>query len=876
MMDIRDDSRLVKPFNRGWLFAYDPDSTPDTKRALPDASGTDFVPVALPHTWQTFETTREIHPFVRNPAEGDNPYWWLGWGWYRKAFRLDPRHRGRRAFLEFDGAQKVARVYCNGQLMDEHAGGFASFSVDLTAVLRWDAPNIVAVAVHAAQRDAFGGIPPMNAGNWALYGGLYREARLVLTHPVYIPFQGSASFDGGMRITTPQVSRSEANVQLITHVRNEDLTPRQVTVQHEILQRDGAVVTRLARSVELAAGASLAVEPEQVMIRQPRLWSPDDPYCYTVNTMIMEGDQMLDAWRAPLGFRWFHWDNRENALYLNDQRVRLTGMNRHQEYPWLGDAVPWWLHEQELHELRYALGVNFARWCHYPNDQRVYDWCDRHGVIVCEEVPCIKSLPFGQAHQRQQVLEMIRRDRNHPCIIMWSMGNETDNGADGRWARAEDPTRLIHYRKVQGPNPEADHTHEQLDMENLLRCTIRGWWETAAMDADTAPLPEDAANGQITGSEAWQHAAACLPDGSIRGRIDEDTVIWIYADHGADREYRNCPLKHVNPKGWVDAYRQPKAIYGLWQANRTERLMVRARAYWWRRPHIGTERDIVVDSNGDSVELWVGDRSYGHQQPTPENFHSVVYRAVRVEDQVLRVVARRGAEEVEERIPMAGPPTALRLRSSHTELEASLDSVALLTVDVVDAAGQTVVGARPTLQWSAAGPGQLLGPAHWESDINRREEHDGTMYIITPVTMPVRATTTPGNLRIIVAADRLQTAEVDIAVRVCVADPADGITEESLMAGDGQRLADQAAAARNGGVDRISQPPMVYADLVLPAGKDPEVVRARVRSLLLDTAGTAAVDALLDTLVGLALSVKGNLIADDINFHLAEWHKSRS
>lgn len=867
--------RIVRRFCHGWAFCYDPEAEADITRAAVDAPGDDFIPVSLPHTWQTYETTGEVHPFVRNPSERDNPYWWHGWGWYRKSFRLDARHRGRRVFVEFDAAQKLSRVYCNGQFMAEHAGGFSSFSVDLTSAIRWDQPNVLCVAVSALQDDSAGGIPPMSAGNWALYGGMYREARLVLTHSVYIPFQGSAEAEGGTVVTTPELSRERARIRMTTHLCNAGPEPRSVSVTQTVRDDAGKTQVRFTDSVRLPPGSAVPLTQESPVIPNPRLWSPDDPVCYTVHTEVAEGGVCLDEWQTPLGFRWFRWDAAENALYLNDRRIRITGMNRHQEYPWLGDAVPWWIHERELHEMRYGMGVNFARWCHYPNDKRVYEWCDRHGILVCEEVPCIKPLPFGEAHQRQQVREMIRRDRNHPSIILWSMGNETDNAADGRWARAEDPTRLIHYRKVQGPTPESDHTHEQLDMENLLRCTVRGWWEPSAMDADTAPLPKDAENGQVTGHESLQHAAARITGGSVRGRVDEDTVVWIYADHGADREYRHCPLKHVNPKGWVDAYRQPKELYWLWKANRCPELTVHIRAYFWRPAMLGTRRDIVVDSNAGSVELFVGERSLGVQHPQAERFYSVVFPGVEVADEPLRVVARRGEETLEECVPMTGAAFALRLSASHTALNAGRDAVALVTADVVDRDGHAVIGARPDLEWSVEGPGRLTAPARWVSDINRRHSMDGTMYIITPVVMPVRASGEPGNITVRVQSEGLETAEAVIRVEAPGLPPDDGITELDAITGDGRRPARQRAEGREHSAARDAGLPLVYEDLILESDH-PESVRTQVRDLLMEVADESALDVLLNALTDLALSSQGSLIADDINFYLSYWHDRKN
>ncbi len=865
--------RIERTLNKHWRFCYDPEPVAGTERAAADHDTRDFLAIGLPHTWHTYETTAQMHPFIRNPSEVDNPYWWRGWGWYRKRFHIDRRHAGRRVFLEFDGVQKFSRVYCNGRDMAQHAGGFNTFSVDITDAVRWGEENVLTVAVSARRDDDFGHIPPMTAGNWNTYGGIYRDVRLVLKHPVHIPFQGSADYDGGTFVTTPEVSRDQAKVQVITHLRNEESSERRVTVRQRIVDPDGKIVAEFEAATTIAGQDTTTLTQDSPVVVRPRLWSPESPALYTLQTAVLGNGKTLDTLVSPLGFRWFRWDNQTNTLYLNDERVRITGMNRHQEYPWLGDAIPKRFHEMDLRDMRENLGINFARWCHYTQDKFVYDWCDRNGILVCEEVPNIKDLPFGSDIQQRQVVEMIRRDRNHPCIIMWSMGNETDNAADGRWACAEDNTRIIHYRKVTGPTPASDHSHLQLDMENLLRCTVRGWWESDAMDPECVPLPSDHENGQVTGSEAWQHAAARIRDGSIRGRIDDDTVVWIYADHGADREYRHCPLKHINPKGWVDAYRQPKQIYWLWQANRTQRLMAHARDYWWRPAHLGTLRDIVVDSNGDTVELFVGNERLGKQRPGPDNFFSVIFRNVPVRDADLRIVARRGSETVTHLTPMCGAPAALRLRSWPACLTADRADIALITVDVVDDNGVSVIGARPPVRWNIEGPGALLAPADMVTDIDQREAMDGTMYTIMPLVMPVRAGSQPGKITVSVSAFGLRSARIGLECRPAGPSPNDGIVEPSVENGGLERLRQQRRdAERISGGDAESFP-RIDADIHIDA-TDRDGIRRELWHKLgmqgsrIETALENG--ALMERLIDLTLAGNGVLIADDINFHLRQ------
>ncbi|MCD8482562.1 MAG: hypothetical protein LR015_07820 [Verrucomicrobia bacterium] len=151
----------------------------------------------------------------------------------------------------------------------------------------------------------------------------------------------------------------------------------------------------------------------------------------------------------------------------------MNGTNRHQEYPWIGDAMPHWMHLRDTLDMRNNLAHNFTRTAHYPQDPYVYHLSDELGLITVAEVPNIKSLAFGKDIQFNNVLEMVRRLRNHPSIFMWSVGNETDSAADSAWVAAEDPTRYIHQRKTENFGLHIDHDHTNLDMESLLRVTVR-------------------------------------------------------------------------------------------------------------------------------------------------------------------------------------------------------------------------------------------------------------------------------------------------------------------------------------------------------------------------------------------------------------------
>jgi hypothetical protein len=192
---------------------------------------------------------------------------------------------------------------------------------------------------------------------------------------------------------------------------------------------------------------------------------------YKVWSELTDGSRVADNYTSPLGFRWFRWDYTENFLYVNGKKMVIHGGNRHQEYPWLGDAIPRWITEMDFRDIAENLNYNFMRTAHYPNDKYVYELTDKYGIVIDEESPSIKNQPFSTEVQEQQMKEMIRRDRNHPSIMFWGIGMETDHPVNPRIALSEDTTRIVTGTRVVNVAQQAVriHTFEGMPKENTLK-----------------------------------------------------------------------------------------------------------------------------------------------------------------------------------------------------------------------------------------------------------------------------------------------------------------------------------------------------------------------------------------------------------------------
>ncbi len=873
-----DAGRIEKTINTQWTFNYFPaEDASELGCEQPGFDDSKWSYISVPHTWQTYETTHELHPYIRNVSAEDNPYWWNGWGWYRKHIVIGKEHEGRKVTFEFDGVQKYSKIYLNGKLLGDHKGGFTSFYVDATDAVKFGEDNVLTVAVNNALKDKHG-IPPMNAGNWAVYGGIVRDVRIVITDRVNVPFQGSYLHEGGTFITTPYVSEQRASVQIKTYVQNKNATERNVRIVTVVADTNRNEIARLVTSQKIGAGQIAEYVQKAERIDNPHLWSPETPYIYQVYTEVYDGERLADTYRSTFGIRSVAWDYKAHRLVLNGKLTHLHGINRHEEYVWLGAAFPKWIAYRDMKDIADGLEVNYMRTAHYPNDPSVYYFMDKNGICINEELPNIKNQDFDPKIQEQNCREMIRRDRNHPSIIIWSMGNETDHACDSRYAWEEDTTRIITVRQPynESYNPTyCRHTDKEMPVESFLRCTIRGWY-----DKDDKNLePEDS---QWAGTEEWQHTKS-----SEKATISEHNgTVWLYADHGADREYVGSPLKHINPKGWVDSWRTPKYVYYQWQANFARTPMVFIHPHFWRTQYLGQKRDFKVDSNCREVELFVNGKSFGRLAPTKENNFCVVFRGVPVEKGVIEAVATTAdGKKATNRVVMAGEPAALTITPTACRMMATPDNLIEFKVDIVDKDGVHVYGANNTLKFEVDGPARLVGPDIYISDRDKSEEYEGTMYIDAPVTNLIRATGKTGKVKVTVSSTGLKSASAEIeVVPYTDPEPAAGVVEPVLSPDGRERVAINTTAA-----NFIKAPVEMkeYAGEV----RFPISCKAEFRTLVgnfireqnpgIDTS-TVDFGYLLDAFCAILNSTAdysgkyGYIVADDYNFIAAQYNVSRA
>jgi beta-galactosidase len=712
-------SRVHENFNQGWVFArqstgsgmlgsFDRDTSAASRieprfqnafRAVYDDSS--WEKIDLPHTWN-----------AQDPMDDVSGYW-RGIGWYRKHFTLDRKYDGKRVFLEFEGINLVSEVWVNGTHLGVHSSGYTSFEYEITAAAHFGtADNVVTVKVDNLYHDE---IPPTVKTDYTFYGGIYRDVWLRITDPVYV---------AGMNWATPSVSEQKASLQLHSVVRNAGTTPCQVTLRQEVIGPHHKTVASVSRSAAVPAAATIELD-QATEITGPELWSPDTPNVYTVRSTLRAGERVVDISEAPLGFRWFKFDAQEGFI-LNGKRVQLQGVDWHQSYPGMGNALPNSRHWKDMQVIR-EMGANFWRTSHYPHDPATVEASDRLGLMIWEELPVSKEIGHPDAYIRnvvQMAREMIGRDRNHPSVILWGFAGEVNA-----------PPTVIHrvietiantYRSLDPSRPVGMHEPWSEDIEALV--DVVGTGAGKALDEKHARFPtrpymsaeySAALIGRaVYGGGLYSEEAGCLRHEQALRQINRRSwmaggAIWNAFDY--EGEHYDPIIPHVVSFGMTDIWRIPKEAYYFYQSQWSAKPIVHIVGHWTWPGEEGRQRSVKVYSNAAEVELFLNGHSLGVKSGAPADdlAHPPLVWNVEYQPGTLRAVAHFEKNQAADERKTAGPPAQILLTSDAAQLvSGDRESLAYLTATIADKAGTPVPNSTLPISFTWYGPGQLL-PQTW-------------------------------------------------------------------------------------------------------------------------------------------------------------------
>jgi len=628
-------------FNRDWRFARG--EQPGTVReAMFDDSG--WEAVRLPHDWAI------AGPFDASLPGGTGKLPWRGVGWYRKTFDLDAASAGDRVYFDFDGVMAFPKVYVNGQLAGEWDYGYISFRVDATPYVKFGEPNVIAVAVDTREHGS----------RWYPGAGIYRKVRMAVTAPVHIDHWGTF-------VTTPNVTDRRATVRVRTSVRNH--TDAGTDVEAAVVVRDpgGRRVVSAAKSHSLPGGATAELD-QQMFVANPKRWDIGKPVLYTVETTLRAGGEVVGRDETTFGFRTFRFDANE-GFFLNGRRVQLKGVNLHHDHGPLGGVFNLSAMKRQLEIMR-DMGVNALRTSHNPPAPEVLDLCDRMGIFVWDEAfdkwnataDNVGGPEAIKAHAGRQIGNLVKRDRNHPSVFVWSIGNEIrnspDNKGDGKsFDRLESMRKSVLRHDTTRPVAIGCHIPETVEHPIYEPLDMTGWnytrryariremypekpilYSESASTVSTRGyyvLPLASSKTDYPGDELYVSSYdlsavpwADIPDVEFdlmeRDPFVGGEFVWTGFDYLGEptpfiREARSSYF------GIVDLAGIPKDRYYLYRSYwRPEETTVHILPHWNWTERVGKTVPVFVYTNGDSAELFLNGESLGLRRkgevpPKPEN-----------------------------------------------------------------------------------------------------------------------------------------------------------------------------------------------------------------------------------------------------------------
>src|ERR1039458_9944828 len=398
------DPRVTEHFDSNWQFLK-ADATDAEQIQFDDSA---WRKLNVPQDWSIEGPFSET-----NKTGGSGGFLPSGVGWYRKHFTLPGNVSGRRVFIEFDGVMQNSDVWINGFHLGRRPYGYVSFSYELTRHLNFGRENVLAVRADTSEQPA---------SRWYSGAGIYRHVRLVLTDAVHIE-------QWGVFITTPQVSRTQATVRIETSVTNESDSPRTITVETKLVAPNGKAVAAIETSEPITNGAAAKFR-QQIIFPQPQLWDLNNPKLYRAVSEVRDGENVLDDQTNSFGIRDAQFDP-NTGFWLNGKNFKIKGVCLHADGGAFGTAVPLSIWESRLRTLK-SLGVNAVRTAHNPPAPEFLDLCDRLGLLVMDEFfDCwtVAKNPYDyhlyfNAWSKPDERDTILRDRNHPSVIIYSVGNE--------------------------------------------------------------------------------------------------------------------------------------------------------------------------------------------------------------------------------------------------------------------------------------------------------------------------------------------------------------------------------------------------------------------------------------------------------------------
>jgi beta-galactosidase len=764
----------------------------------------------LPHDWSIEGPFDE-----KEPSSFCGAYLPTGIGWYRKRFHLPNSYKNKKLTIEFDGIYELSAVWVNGHFLGQRPYGYVPFFYDLTPHVALGDENVIAVKVDNSRQTNC---------RWYSGSGIYRHTWLLSTNKVHVAHWGTF-------VSSSRVSKQAAALRISTRISNESESPAGCTLVTSIIDGNGNVVDSAEASQDIATGQEYEFLQE-IKVNLPHLWSVNDPYLYRAHSTVRTGGRTSDEYDTPVGIREAVFDA-DSGFLLNGERVKLNGVCLHHDGGSVGAAVPERIWERRLEILK-EMGCNAIRTSHNPFAAEFLDLCDRMGFLVMNEAFDEWKVPKGQIGPNgyakyfdewyeRDVQNLVRRDRNHPCVVLWSAGNEIGDQGSPQGAETlqqllkvfntEDPTRMV--------TAGCDHIHsepasEAARPEFLALLDVVGYnyvdrWRDRkekyySIDRHAFPRrrfvgTESEAMGGVRGEYPELFAASAPVAGFFQflgGRnVDVEQLwkfvstydyvagdfMWTGIDHLGEARW---PMKSSS-SGVIDTCGFKKDGYYFYQSQWTDKPVLHLFPHWNWKGKEGQIIPVTCFTNCDTVELFLNGRSLGVKgYEFPRLGMEVRWGNLPDRAKVLRTTAdlhlswdvlyepgalkavgtKDGKIFATDEVYTTGEPASIGLSSDRASIGTDPSDVAHVTVHILDQNGRVVPIADNEIAFEIEGAGSLLAtdngnPASLEDyKSNRRRAFNGLCLAI------VKSNGKTGEIQVSAVSPGLQAARVSIGTKV--------------------------------------------------------------------------------------------------------------
>ncbi len=788
--------RSVLNFNKGWHFYYA--DTIDRSNAYSAASFNDnkWRVLNLPHDWSI-----EL-PFSKdNPATPEGGALPGGIGWYRKSFTVPATAKDKLVSIEFDGVYRCSEVWINGHLLGFRPNGYISFQYDITPYLKFGAEqNVIAVKVDNSKQ--------INS-RWYSGSGIYRNVRLVTTAPVAVDHWGTF-------VTTPKVSNQQATVHVATKLHNATGKPALVSLTSIIVDAAGKEVARKTQNGISIKDSSFEVA-QDIVVTNPMLWSIDKPNLYKVISQVVSNGKVVDDYTTTTGIRYFRFDVAK-GFFLNDQPMKILGVCNHHDLGCLGAAINYRALERQLEILK-SFGCNGIRTSHNPPAPELLELCDKMGFVVMDEAFDMWAKQktkfdyhlYWKEWHKKDLEDQILRDRNHPSVIMWSIGNEIREQGDATGTsiakelcdivRSLDTTRL-----TVDANDHPYPTWNYILKSNALDIVGYNYHHQLYKSfADSFPNKKFIATETTSGLETrgeyffpsdsirvWppdhkkgKHANEGMNDDYTVSAYDNTRAPWSSTHEQTWKEikkydnlsgmfiwtgfdYLGEPTPYTWPAkssyfGVVDLAGFPKDVYYMYQSEWTNKDVLHILPHWtWKQ---GDSVDVWVYYNhADEVELYVNGKSVGIRRKQGEDLH-VMWRVLYQAGNIKAVSRKDGKTVLMQQINTAGGPAKIELVADRRTIQANGEDMSFITVRVLDKDGNLVPKADNLIHFKIEGDAFIAGVdngnpvSHEPFKANNRKAFNGLALAV------VQAKEKAGKVLVTAKGEGLQTATIELTLK---------------------------------------------------------------------------------------------------------------